>query len=98
MKRKKAKIRKRVTEKVVAYITEHLLDDSKQLPHWNRWEPARYALCAAVEAAYAARELAVRKALGQKVKPIGYFIHDDEISDDEVRLLRNPDGGVTIDY
>jgi hypothetical protein len=93
---RKEKARKRATDEVLASITEHLMEDSEKLPHFDN-DPARYALCAAVQAAFAARTLAMRKALGQKVKPIGYFISDDEISPEGAVITRDKAGGITID-
>ena len=66
------------------------------LPCWNDYDPVRYAKAAAVEAAFAARMLVAKKAIGEQVQPLGYFITNAEIGKEGAVITRHEEGGIDV--
>jgi len=81
-------------EEVLTVLTAFLRDDSMEFPDFE--DLAQEALLNATIAARHARELHKRKALGQELAPLGYYLKDDELAN-QVNIDRLPGGGIWVD-
>ena len=85
----------RATDTVLAVIARFLQDDAKEIKNFTD-DLVREALWNATEAARHARELLKRRALGQELSPLGYYLRDEDLPD-QVDITRIPGGGILVD-